>query len=198
MSDKLVEMKVADFVNKLASSSPAPGGGSAAALSAAMGTGLVHMVTQLTIGKKKFAEHEELMGEIAASAMDICQKLVICIDRDTDAYNAVSAAFGLAKESDEEKAARTAAIQAALQGATRVPYEVMELAAAGLALIPRARGKSNPNAASDLEVAALNLAAGVRGAWHNVEINLDSVKDEAFVAEFRAKAKGILDGIGGI
>ena len=189
---KLTEMQLTQFCNAVASKEPAPGGGSVAAMSASMGISLVGMVANLTIGRKKYAEHEGLMQEILTEAEVLRQKLVNAIDRDTEAYNAVSAVFSMPKETDEEKTARSAAMQAALKAATEVPFEVMQLCLASLTLAQRAVGCSNTNAASDLGVAAHNLLAGTHGAWMNVLINLSGIKDEAFVTAKRNGGKDII------
>jgi len=179
----LTELKVNDFVNQVASSSPAPGGGSVAALTAAQGIALTRMVTQLTIGKKKYAEHAELMQEISAKTEELITKLIDYVQKDTEAYNGVDAVFAMPKGTDEEKTARADAMQAALKKAAAVPLEVMTLCHEALKLTEKAIGKSNTNAASDLGVAALNLGAGASGAWLNVKINLAGIKDETFVNE---------------
>ncbi|MCL2573163.1 MAG: cyclodeaminase/cyclohydrolase family protein [Defluviitaleaceae bacterium] len=184
---KLTDMKLHEFCAALASKEPAPGGGSASANMAAMGISLLGMVANLTVGKKKYAEHEELMQGIISEADKLREQLVEAIDRDTEAYNGVSAVFAMPKETDEEKVARSAAMQAALKVATQVPYEVMGLCHAALALAGKAVGKANSNAASDLGVAAHALQAGLHGAWMNVLINLGGLKDEEFA---EAKREG--------
>ena len=108
------------------------------------------------------------------------------VDEDTNAFNLIMNAFGLPKKTDEEKAARSAAIRAANLEATEVPFHTVELCLAGLKTAQTIVGKSNPNAASDLGVAALNLLAGAKGAWLNVKINLPGVKDEEAKARFEA------------
>ncbi|MDR2182668.1 MAG: cyclodeaminase/cyclohydrolase family protein [Clostridiales bacterium] len=178
---KLTEMKLTEFCAALASKEPAPGGGSASANMAAMGAGLLAMVANLTIGKKKYAQHQELMEEIAKEADSLRLRLMDAVDRDAEAYNGVSAVFSMPKETDAEKDARTAAMQAALKAATRVPYEVMQLCRDALTLAARAVGKANTNAASDLGVAAHSLLAATHGAWMNVLINLGGIKDAEFV-----------------
>lgn len=190
---KLVDMKVEEFVSVLGSSSPAPGGGSASALAGAIGASLTIMVCELTIGKEKYLEHEELMKDIKTKMKELCNLFKTSIDKDTDAFNAVSAVFSMPKETDEDKALRRQAMQDALKQATIVPYEVMELAAKALELTHAAVGKSNSNAASDLGVSALNLKSSLQGAWLNVLINLSSVKDEAFVSEYQEKGQRLLD-----
>jgi len=189
---KLTTMTLNEFCEALASKEPAPGGGSAAAMSAAMGVGLAVMVANLTIGKKKYAEFDELMQEVVFEASTLQRKLIEAIDRDTEAYNGVSAVFAVPKETDDEKAARTAAMQEALKSATLVPLEVMELCDAALRVVEKMLGKSNTNCASDLGVAALNLGAAATGAWMNVLINIGGIKDEAFVSKVQSSGEAIL------
>lgn len=190
---KLVELKVNEFVDVLGSDAPAPGGGSAAALSAAMGISLTKMVCELTIGKKKYAEFEAEIKQVYEDSVKLQSSLLKAIDEDTEAFNVVSAVFSMPKETDEEKAARREAMQSALQGAAKSPYHMMELMVEALHVTSRAVGKSNTNAASDLGVAALNLKAGLQGAWLNVLINLSGIKEEAFVSEYRQNGEKLLD-----
>jgi len=185
MTGKLIDQQISNFISLLASDSPAPGGGSAAALSASMGTALTRMVCALTAGKKKYAEFENVVREISAEAESINAQLLENIDRDTQAYNAIYAVFSMPKETDDEKAARKEAMQTALKQAAIVPFEVMQLCLTALNLTKRAVGRSNPNAASDLGVAALTLCAGLKGAWLNVLINIGGIKDEAFVTTYK-------------
>ncbi|MGN0735967.1 MAG: cyclodeaminase/cyclohydrolase family protein [Anaerovoracaceae bacterium] len=185
---KLVDMTVKDYLDLLKSDAPAPGGGSVSALSAAQGVGLVAMVADLTIGKEKYAEYEEVCKAAKEEALQLYSAFVEGIDKDTEAFNKVSAAYKLPKNTDEEKAARSAAIREANVGATEVPFETVKLCLEGLKVTETMVGKSNPNAASDLGVAALNLLAGIRGAWLNVKINLPGIKDETLKAEFETGA----------
>ncbi|MBO0477464.1 cyclodeaminase/cyclohydrolase family protein [Vagococcus sp. DIV0080] len=189
---KLVELTVKGFVDVLGSDAPAPGGGSAAALAAAMGISLTKMVCELTIGKKKYAEFEEDMKLVFDESKALQKHLLDAIDEDTEAFNAVSAVFDMPKETDNEKAARRAAMQTALQGAAESPFHMMKLMVNALEITKRAIGKSNTNAASDLGVAALNLKAGLQGAWLNVLINLSSIKDAEFVAQHREEGETLL------
>ena len=177
-------MTVKDYLDLLKSDAPAPGGGSVSALSAAQGVGLVAMVADLTIGREKYAEYEEICKAAKEEALKLYAELVAGIDKDTEAFNKVSAAYKLPKNTDEEKAARSAAIREANVGATEVPFETVKLCLDGLKITETMVGKSNPNAASDLGVAALNLLSGIRGAWLNVKINLPGIKDEALKAKF--------------
>ena len=189
---KLTELKVSELVDLVAQDSPAPGGGSVAALVAANGVALLGMVARLTKGKKKYLAHEELMDEILEAAGGLKQELLALVDTDTEAFNRVSAVFSMPKSTDEDRAARQAAMQEALKVAAEVPIEVMEKCLQALKITYNALGKSNTNAASDLGVAAICLAAGVKGAWLNVKINLSGIKDESFVSNMTEKGIGYL------
>ena len=189
---KLAELKTAEFVDLLASDAPAPGGGSAAALEGALGAALTAMVCGLTVGKKKYAEFQELAEEAQKKATDLKARFVDVMDRDTEAFNVVSAAFGMPKETDEEKAARSAAIQKGLEGCTKTPFEMMELAVETLELTASILGKSNDSAASDLGVSALSLRAAIQGAWLNVLINIGSLKNKELAEDYRKKGEALL------
>ena len=190
---KLVEYTVRGFADLMASSEPAPGGGSAAALQGALGTALTAMVCALTVGKKKYAEHEELARESEQKANALRVQYLDVIDRDTEAFNGVSAFFAMPKATEEEKMARTAALQEALKACTKTPYEMMELALRALELTSELVGKSNASAASDLGCAALSLKAAIQGAWLNVLINIGGIKDEAFTSEYRKNGEQLLE-----
>ena len=187
---KLVELTVSEFVETLGSDAPAPGGGSAAALSATMGISLTKMVCELTLGKKKYAEDEIKL--VFDETKQLQKSLLEAIDKDTEAFNVVSAVFSMPKETDDEKAARRAAMQSALEGAAESPFDMMKLMVEALEVTKRATGKSNTNAASDLGVAALSLKAGLQGAWLNVLINLSGIKNEEFVASHRQDGEKLL------
>ena len=189
---KLVDLKVNEFIEVLGSDAPAPGGGSAAALSGSIGISLTKMVAELTIGKKKYAEFEELNKEILAESIQLQKELLDAIDKDTEAFNVVSAVFDMPKETDEDKAKRRQAMQEALKGATATPFEAMEIIVKAIRVTHKAVGKSNTNAASDLGVAATSLKTALQGSWLNVLINLAGVKDEAFVAEYKEAGEKLL------
>ena len=189
---KLAELKTAEFVDLLASDAPAPGGGSAAALEGALGAALTALVCSLTVGKKKYAEYEEIAKAAQEKANDQKARFVDVMDRDTEAFNVVSAAFGMPKATDEEKAARSAAIQKGLEGCTKTPFEMMELAVETLELTASILGKSNDSAASDLGVSALSLRAAIQGAWLNVLINIGSLKNKELAEDYRAKGEALL------
>ena len=189
---KLADLKVTEFVDLLASDAPAPGGGSAAALEGAIGAALTAMVCGLTKGKKKFAEFNDLAVEAEVKALALKDRFVDVMDRDTEAFNVVSAAFGMPKETDEEKAARSAAIQKGLEGCTATPLEMMEIAVETLELTDSILGKSNDSAASDLGVSALSLRAAIQGAWLNVLINIGSLKNKELAEDYRVKGEALL------
>ncbi len=190
---KLAEMQVTEFVNLMASDAPAPGGGSAAALEGALGAALTAMVCALTVGKKKYADVHELAVESQKKAEELKARFVDVMDRDTEAFNAVSAVFAMPKDTDEQKAARKAAMQEALKGCTKTPFEMMQLACETLELTRSLVGRLNASAASDLGCSALSLRAAIQGAWLNVLINISGINDEAFAAEYRANGQALLD-----
>ena len=189
---KLAELTVTEFADLLASDAPAPGGGSAAALEGAIGAALTAMVCGLTKGKKKFAEFNDLAVEAEAKALALKDRFIDVMDRDTEAFNVVSAAFGMPKATDEEKAARSAAIQKGLEGCTATPFEMMEIAVETLELTDSILGKSNDSAASDLGVSALSLRAAIQGAWLNVLINIGSLKNKELAEDYRVKGEALL------
>ena len=195
---KLAELQTAEFVDLLASDAPAPGGGSAAALEGALGAALTAMVCGLTTvgkSKEKYAEYQEFVIESQKKATDLKVRFVDVMDRDTEAFNVVSAAFGMPKATDEEKAARSAAIQKGLEGCTATPFEMMELAYQAtetLELTASLLGKTNDSAASDLGVSALSLRAAIQGAWLNVLINIGSLKNKELAEDYRKKGEAML------
>lgn len=179
----LIDQTISAFTDELASASPAPGGGSIAALAGTLGAALTSMVCRLTVGKKKYADVKEEMETVLARAEECRASLTALIDRDTEAFNCVMDAFGLPKESDEEKRARTEAIQHAMKEAVRVPLEVMHVCAELAQLTAAAEEKGNANSVTDAGVGALMIEAASRGAAFNVKINLGSITDKDFCAE---------------
>ena len=192
---KLADMQVTQFCDVLASDAPAPGGGSTAALEGALGAALTAMVCGLTtVGKsrEKYAEYQEFVLASQKKALDLKARFMDVMDRDTEAFNVVSAAFGMPKATDEEKAARSAAIQKGLEGCTRTPFEMMELAAETLELTAELLGKTNDSAASYLGVSALSMRAAIQGAWLNVLINIGSLKNKELAEDYRKKGEALL------
>mgnify|MGYP002597233894 CR=1 FL=1 len=189
---KLADMTVTGFADTVASDAPAPGGGSCAALYGSIGAALTAMVGGLTQGRKKYAEYAEHAAEVEKKGNELKTRLLDVMDRDTEAFNVVSAAFGMPKATDEEKAARSAAIQEGLKGCTKTPFEMMELAAETLELTAELLGKTNDSAASDLGVSALSMRAAIQGAWLNVLINIGSLKNKELAEDYRKKGEALL------
>lgn len=190
---ELTEFTVKSYLDSLSSQAPAPGGGAAAALSGAQGIALTLMVINLTLGKKKYQEWEALCTEVKEAAEPLLQDLMAGMEKDKNAFNQLSAAFKLPKETEEEKKERSRIIGDATLLATEVPLEAMEQGYQGLLLTEKVIGKSNPTAVSDLGVAALNLLACVKSAWLNVLINLPGIKNEELAAEFQKKGKRLYE-----
>ena len=172
-----------DFLQKTASGTPVPGGGSVSALSAALGAGLTEMVANLTIAKKGYEAVENEMKQIAETVQNLREKLVTEVDKDSNAYNDVLAAFKLPKTTEAEKEQRTQAIQDAMKNAARVPLGVANDALQVMDQAEKVIINGNRNAVSDGAVGAMMARTAVLGALFNVKINLASVKDQAFVEE---------------
>lgn len=177
----LVKQTVEQFLDELASNSPAPGGGSVAALAGALGAALTSMVSRLTIGKKKYADVESEIKKILDESERLRQRFTKLIDDDTLAFNKVMEAYGLPKDTDDQKALRSAAIQEATKEAALVPLEVMKHVIDALALAKVVAERGNANSVSDAGVSALMLHAACESAALNVQINLQSINDVDFV-----------------
>lgn len=189
----LASMNIYDFADVLASDAPAPGGGSVAALNGTLSTGLSAMVGNLTYGKKAYKDVKDIMIETADKAQRLKDFFTESIDRDTEAFNKVMAAFSLPKNSDEEVAVRDSAILEATKGATLVPFSVLEKSRAAVDLALVMAEKGNQNSLSDAGVAGLTAAVAAEGALYNVMINLDGLSDNEFAAEISKKAIAIND-----
>ncbi len=193
---KLTDKPVTTFLDELASNAPAPGGGSVAALSGALGAALVSMVCNLTLGKKGYEEVQNDIEGLLARSEALRQELTDLLEADVAAYTAYSQAAKMPKDTDEQKAARTEAMQIALKNATMVPMRIAEAAVKVMDLCMPTAEKGNKWAVSDAGVAVLMAEAALRSAALNVLINLGSIKDEAFVAEKRAHLDSLLAGKG--
>jgi len=190
----LTEKPVTVFVDELASSAPAPGGGSAAALSGALGAALVSMVCNLTIGKKKYADVQDEIQAILEKSEALRHRLLELLEADVQVYTKVSQAMKMPRETEEQKQARAAALQEALKAATLVPLQVAEACVQVMDLCRPVAEKGNKNAVSDAGVGVLMAEAGLRSAALNVLINLAWIKDQDFVAEKRAELEALLEG----
>src|SRR4029077_432097 len=179
----LVKMNVREFCNETLSDSPAPGGGSVAALMGALGASLGGMVANLSAGKRGWDDKLEYFSNWAVKAQQLKDELLALVDEDTAAFNKVMDGVALPKESTEEKAARAAAIEDATKYAAEVPLKVMETASKSYALLAEMAEKGNPASVSDVGVGAVATRAGLEGAALNVRINLAQLKDQKFKAE---------------
>ena len=188
---KLVEQRVIDFVAATASKAPTPGGGAIAALTAATGAALAEMVANLTFGKKGYEAVQSEMEALQAKAQAIRERMLELSQADADVFNIFMNALGLSKNTDEEKAERTAAIQQAYKDAAMVPFEIGELAYQIFDLAELASQKGNQNLITDGIIAAINARAAVKAAFLNVRINLSGIKDENFVSDVSAKMQAI-------
>jgi formiminotetrahydrofolate cyclodeaminase len=171
------------------SSEPTPGGGSASALAGAIGASLLAMVAGLPKPRAGSEEDAERLHAAGARSAALSDRLAGLVDRDSEAYDGVVAAFRLPKGTDEEKAARSARIQAAMQAATEAPLEVMRACGAAIEQGAVVARFGNTNASSDVQVGLELLGAGARGARLNVEINLGSLKDADFAGRARQEAE---------
>ena len=181
-------MTVKGLLDVTAGKEPVPGGGSISALSGSIAAALTEMVAGLTIGKKKYADVEEQMKQLVERVQKIRQQLLLDVDRDSEAYNVVFAAFQMPKETDEEKAARSAQIQEATKVAANVPMEVARRVYSLLSDIEEVVSNGNQNAVTDGCVAMMSARNAIIGALFNVRINLTSIKDEQYVADMTAEA----------
>ncbi len=190
--NKLVTMTIKEFNDELSSESPAPGGGSVAALNGALAASLTAMVTNLTHSKKGYEKHFGRMKEIGDIAQNLKDDMLNIIDADTDSFNALMNAMKLPKKTDEQKKIRNNAIQDATKDATMVPYRTIEIISGMMDIISETAFNGNQNSISDAGVAAINAYAGAESAFMNVLINLNNIEDNAFADELRLKAKNLL------
>lgn len=184
---KLKELTLKEFLEKTAAKEPVPGGGSSAALNAAMATALTEMVANLTIGRKKYADADERMREIAAVMSAQRSRFLEDIDRDAEAYRRVMEAYRLPKETENEKEHREAKILEATKWASLVPMEVAESAFSLLETMRETLHRGNPNAATDGLVGLMNCRTAILSALLNVRVNLGGITDQSFVEEMNAK-----------
>jgi formiminotetrahydrofolate cyclodeaminase len=189
---EIKDQPIQQFLDELASKSATPGGGSAAAIMGAQGAALISMVCNLTIGKPKFAEVEADMQALLNDAEALRQQLTDMIKADVDVFNQVMASYALPKESDEDKTARSAAIQAVLKDATDVPLECAKACAKVIALSQIAADKGNPNVISDAGAGLMAAYGGLKIAALNVYINAGSLKDRDFADAKLAELAAIM------
>jgi len=189
----LASKTITAFADEVSTESPAPGGGSVAALAGALGAALAAMVANLTVGKKGFESAWDGMADLAAKGQELKDFFLRAIDEDTRAFTAVMDASRLPKKTKDEAAAREKAIEKAMKEAALVPLRTLERTDEVVALAAEAADKGNPASVSDAAVAALCAQNAAEGAWFNVIINLGQIADEAFVRETRRRADEVLD-----
>lgn len=187
-----IDGSVKEFMDKLASVSPEPGGGAACALASAIGAALVGMVANLTVGKEKYNDVQEQVVELLKSAETVRLELQDLVQKDTEVYGVLARAYKMPRDTDDEKAKRNQEIQAALLEATMVPFSIAESALEVARLSEIAAEIGNVNAVSDAGVAALLADAGAQSAALNVKINLISIDDDYFAKEKWSAIEDIL------
>ena len=192
----LQNLTVEGFVRELASDSPAPGGGSVAALCGSLGAGLSAMVARLTLGKEKYRDHWEAMETLKEEGDRLLARFLSLMEEDTESFNAFMAARKLPKETEEQKVARSWAIQEASKRTALVPLETLKACVDLVRLAEAAVTRGNPNAVTDGGTAALLAEAAGWGAAYNVSVNLPGVEDPDFVARCRDEVRQALGEIG--
>ncbi len=189
------ELSIKEFLNRTASDSTVPGGGSVAALSAALAAALTEMAANLTIGKKKYQAVEEEMKSLSKEASQYREKLLKDADRDSDAYTQVMTAYSLPKDTDEEKSIRNEAIQKGLKAAASVPLEVAKDAFKIMELAEKAAKDGNKNTVTDALVALMTARSAALSALCNVRTNLKEITDKRFVEDIAGQISGMEDRI---
>src|SRR3989440_8239763 len=194
LKPSLAKLNVRDFCNETLSDSPAPGGGSVAALMGALGASLGGMVANLSAGERGWDDKLEYFSKWAVKAQQLKDELLALVDEDTAAFNKVMDAFALPKQSAEEKAARAGAIESATKYAAEIPLKVMEAASKSYELLAEMAEKGNPNSISDVGVGICATRAGIDRAALNVRINLAALKDEKFKSDLQKKGRKLRAG----
>ncbi len=192
---KLIERTIADFAAELAGDSPAPGGGSTAALAGVLAASLSAMVARLTLAKDKYREHWAEMEGVRTEADALARRLLELVDEDSAAYDGVSAAFRLPRETDEQKALRRQTIQVATLKAAAVPLETLETVASLLKPVRTVLERGNPNCLTDAGVAVEMIRAAAFGAAFNVRINLGGLEDSPEAARISGMTGELLERI---
>lgn len=186
-------MTLNDFVAQLSTKAPVPGGGGASALVGAVGSALGCMVGSLTVGKKKYAAVEGEIKELMDRSLELQERLLTLIDRDAEAFEPLSKAYSMPKDTEEEKARKAEVMAVVLKEASQVPMEIMECCCQALDLIAEYAAKGSVIAISDAGVAAAMCVAALKGASLNVFINTKSMDDRALAEELNSKAEAMLD-----
>ena len=191
----LVDLTLKAFIDQLSGDSPAPGGGSVAALAGGLSAALCLMVTRLTLGREKYRDVWEDMARVRDAVDTHARRLLELVDEDTEAYNQVVAALRLPKGSDDQKVARQEAIVAANKGAALVPLDTLRTLSELVDLIGEALEKGNPNCITDAGVALQLIRAAATGAAYNIRINVSGISDNEFSTETITETNALLDHI---
>ena len=191
-SARFGDLTLRAFVDRLASSDPVPGGGSASAVAGALGAALVTMVASLSVGRPKYAAHAAVHERASAEGTRLAGRFLEIADEDAAAYGGFAAAMKLPRETDEERAARTRSLRSAARSAAEVPLACVEACVELVSATEALAGRSNVNAASDLAVAANLGEAAAEGAAANVRINLDSIGDATVAEELDQRVEELL------
>jgi methenyltetrahydrofolate cyclohydrolase len=194
-TERFRDLTVDQFISLLASGEPTPGGGAAAAVAGSLGGALVAMVASLSAGRPKYADHEPLLIEAKAAGQELADRLLDLADEDANAFAGFGVAMKMPRDTDEEKAARTAALQSAARAATDAPFKTVQACLEVSAKAEAMAGRSNKNASSDLEVAGLMAVAAARAAAANVFVNLPAMGDEALARDLLARTEAIVDDV---
>lgn len=185
------DLTIAEFVDRLRSAEPVPGGGSASAVAASLGAALVGMVAALSMDRPRYAAHDSTLRRAAEASRPLADRLLALADDDAAAYGRYAAALKMPRETEEAQTARKSALRAAALGAAEVPLAIVEACLDVACLAEALAGRSNVNATSDVGVAAMLAEAGAKGAAANVLINLPSIGDD----ERAEKMTGRVDGL---
>ncbi|MGD9345240.1 MAG: glutamate formimidoyltransferase [Candidatus Aminicenantes bacterium] len=191
VEDSLLEFNLREFADELSMDSPAPGGGSTAALCGALSAALSSMVSNLTVGKKDYEDVQSKIKDLAMQGQELKDQLLHDVDADTVAFNAVMAAMRMKKKTEEQKQARALAIDDATKKATLVPLGVLEKCIDALKLAGEVVRNGNKNSISDAGVAGLVAQAGAEGAFYNIRINLPDIQDEKFKKDVSGRAESL-------
>jgi methenyltetrahydrofolate cyclohydrolase len=195
-STRFADLTLAAFVDRLASAEPIPGGGSAAAVAGSLAAGLVAMVASLSQDRPRYAQHAALHAEVITAARELADRFLALADEDASAYAGFGAAMKLPKDTDAERAARSAAIAQAARAASDAPFRTIQACATVVRYAEALAGRSNRNASSDLEVGSLLAVAAARAAAANVYVNLPSIGDEEVGRELHQRTEELADEVG--
>ena len=191
VENSLVDLNLREFINELSVDSPAPGGGSTAALCGALSAALSSMVSNLTVGKKGYEGVQKKVKKIAEAAQALKDNFLRDVDSDTIAYNKVMEAFKMPKKTDSQKEERIFAIEEAYKEATLVPFGVIKKSVEALKLAKEVAQKGNKNSISDAGVSGLTALAAAEGAYYNVKINLPDIRDKEFKSKIKQQTSSL-------